>query len=143
MNVTPDFDRTRFMSEPLYDVAIVGAGPAGATCAWYLANQDIRVLLLDKAVYPRAGGNLGKVSREVEEKLSQAGIRVKTDDRDEKIGYKIRGAEMEKVPYMLVVGAREAEQGSVSVRAHTRGDLGGRSLADFLQEVVDEATGNQ
>jgi len=107
---------------------------AGAFPLW-LAPVQCVVLPVNRDCNPYA--------REVEEKLSQAGIRVKTDDRDEKIGYKIRGAEMEKVPYMLVVGAREAEQRSVSVRAHTRGDLGSRALADFLQEVVDEATGNQ
>jgi len=107
---------------------------AGAFPMW-LAPVQCVVLPVNSECLPYA--------REVEEKLSQAGIRAKTDKRDEKIGYKIREAEMEKVPYMLVVGAREAEQGAVSVRAHTRGDLGSRALADFLQEVVDEATGNQ
>jgi threonyl-tRNA synthetase len=88
-------------------------------------------------------GEVTEYAREVEQKLSQAGIRAEVDGRDEKIGYKIREAEMQKVPYMLVVGQREAKEGKVSVRAHTRGDLGGRELEDFLQEVVDEATGSQ
>ncbi|MGD8414822.1 MAG: threonine--tRNA ligase [Candidatus Latescibacterota bacterium] len=88
-------------------------------------------------------GECNAYAREVEKKLAAAGIRVTVDDRDEKIGYKIRESEMQKVPYMAVVGAREAEQGAVSVRAHTKGDLGGRPLDEFLQEVVDEATAGQ
>ncbi len=71
--------------------------------------------------------------------LRDAGIRVETDARDEKIGYRIREAEVHKVPFMAVVGAREAAEGKVSVRAHGRGDLGQKPLADFVAEMVDEA----
>jgi threonyl-tRNA synthetase len=71
--------------------------------------------------------------------LRDAGIRVETDPRDEKIGYRIREAEVHKIPYMAVVGAREAAEGKVSVRAHGRGDLGSKPLASFVAEMVDEA----
>jgi threonyl-tRNA synthetase len=63
------------------------------------------------------------------------------DAREEKIGYRIREAEMQKVPYMAVVGAREAKDGLVAVRAHGRGDLGAKPLAAFVTELVDEAAG--
>jgi threonyl-tRNA synthetase len=88
-------------------------------------------------------GEANAYARDVQEKLFQAGIRAEVDDRDEKIGYKVREAELQKVPYMLVVGAREAQDGSVAVRAHTRGDLGSRALDEFVQDLVDEASGRQ
>jgi threonyl-tRNA synthetase len=71
--------------------------------------------------------------------LQEAGLRVELDAREEKIGYRIREAEVAKVPYMLVVGSREADSGEVSVRAHARGDLGRRPLEEFVREVVDES----
>ena len=72
--------------------------------------------------------------------LDAAGFRVETDHRNEKIGKKIREAQLEKVPYMLVVGDKEAEDGTVSVRHRAEGDLGVMSQADFiamLRDVVD------
>jgi threonyl-tRNA synthetase len=70
--------------------------------------------------------------------LVAAGIRAEVDAREEKIGYRIREAEMQKVPYMAVVGAREAKDGVVAVRAHGKGDLGQKPLAGFVAEIVDE-----
>jgi threonyl-tRNA synthetase len=67
--------------------------------------------------------------------LAQAGVRVELDARNEKLGYKIREAQMQKVPFMLVVGAREEEQGTVSVRRRAGEDLGALSLDDFLARV--------
>ncbi len=64
----------------------------------------------------------------VRERLAAAGLRVELDDRQEKIGYKIREAQLQKVPYMLVVGDREAAEGTVSVRSRSGGDLGARSI---------------
>jgi threonyl-tRNA synthetase len=78
-------------------------------------------------------------AREVADRLREAGLRAEIDERDEKIGFKIREAELRKAPYMLIVGEREAGGGTVSVRAHTRGDLGSRALDDFVSETVDEA----
>ncbi len=60
------------------------------------------------------------------------------DQRDEKIGYKIRSAQMEKVPYMLIVGQKEEETGTVSVRSRDDGDLGSQELDAFIQKVVEE-----
>jgi len=76
--------------------------------------------------------------RSVEKDLEAAGLRVELDDRQEKIGYKIREAQLQKVPYMLVVGDREAAEGTVSVRSRTGGDLGARPVADFVRAAADE-----
>ncbi len=69
------------------------------------------------------------------EKMKAEGIRVSVDNRNEKIGYKIREAQMEKVPYMLVVGANEAEAGLVSVRRRDKGDTGAVSADEFIATV--------
>lgn len=74
----------------------------------------------------------------VREILMDAQIRVDIDLRNEKVGYKIRHSEMQKIPYMLVVGQRERENGTVSVRKHGAGDLGSRSLTDFIADIRDE-----
>ena len=74
-------------------------------------------------------------ARELCEKMKAAGIRVAVDDRNEKIGYKIREAQMEKVPYMLVVGANEAEAGQVAVRRRDKGDMGAVAADEFIQTV--------
>ena len=77
-------------------------------------------------------------AQEIAEKLNAAGIRVETDLRNEKIGYKIREAQMQKLPYMLVVGDREAENGTVAVRTRTGEDLGAMPLDDFAAKILDE-----
>jgi threonyl-tRNA synthetase len=74
----------------------------------------------------------------VTDSLTAAGLRAEVDDRQEKIGYKIREAQLQKVPYMLVVGDREASDGTVSVRSRTGGDLGARPVADFVSAAVNE-----
>ena len=73
---------------------------------------------------------------EVAAKLREGGLRVEVDSRTEKIGYKIREAQLQQVPYMLVVGKREAESGRVSVRHRRAGDQGSASATQFLKEVV-------
>ncbi|MBR2329895.1 MAG: threonine--tRNA ligase [Clostridia bacterium] len=72
------------------------------------------------------------------QKMKAAGIRVKVDDRSEKIGYKIREAQMEKVPYMLVVGEKEANDGLVAVRRRDKGDIGAISADEFIQTVLGD-----
>jgi threonyl-tRNA synthetase len=67
--------------------------------------------------------------------LRVAGFRVHVDDRNEKLQAKIRDAQMQKIPYMLIVGGKEAEAGTVSVRHQSKGDLGPRPLADFLSDL--------
>jgi threonyl-tRNA synthetase len=74
----------------------------------------------------------------VRDKLAAAGLRVELDDRQEKIGYKIREAQLQKIPYMLVTGDREAAEGTVSVRSRSAGDLGARSIDAFVAATKDE-----
>ncbi len=71
-------------------------------------------------------------------KMKELGIRVETDLRNEKIGYKIREAQMEKVPYMLVVGEKEAEAGQVAVRRRDKGDTGAVSADEFITIVLED-----
>jgi threonyl-tRNA synthetase len=76
---------------------------------------------------------------EVRERLVAAGVRAELDDRDEKVGRKVRDAEVRKIPYMLVVGDREADAGEVSVRRHGVGDEGGMDVDAFASRVRDES----
>jgi len=78
------------------------------------------------------------VARQIAGVLAAEGIRVEVDDRSEKIGYKIRQAQMEKVPYMLIIGDKEAEDGTVSVRSRKDGDIGVMPLEDFLAKIQEE-----
>ncbi|MFR9064116.1 MAG: His/Gly/Thr/Pro-type tRNA ligase C-terminal domain-containing protein, partial [[Clostridium] scindens] len=68
----------------------------------------------------------------------EAGIRAELDERAEKIGYKIREAQMNKIPYMLVVGAKEEEQNLVSVRSRFAGDEGQKDIASFIDAIKEE-----
>ena len=77
-------------------------------------------------------------AKAVAEKLGAAGVRVETDLRNEKIGYKIREAQLHKLPYMLVVGDREAESGAVAVRTRGGEDLGAMPLDAFIERVTGE-----
>ena len=104
---------------------------AGALPTW-VAPEQVRVMpITDRAA---------EYCREIGDKLAAAGYRVDVDYRNEKIGKKIREAQMEKVPYMLVMGDKEAEAGEVSVRHRAEGDLGVMSYDAFealLKDVVD------
>ena len=71
--------------------------------------------------------------------LKDAGFRAEVDRENDKLGAKIRRAQVEKIPYMLVVGGREAEAGAVSVRSREKGDQGTMPLADFLEKIRMEA----
>lgn len=70
--------------------------------------------------------------------LKGAGVRAELDDRREKIGYKIRDAETHKVPYMLVIGQKEKDSGTVAVRQHKKGDIGALKIEEFMAKIVDE-----
>ncbi len=71
----------------------------------------------------------------IEEKLERMGIRVEVDSREEKMGYKIREAQLQKIPYMLIVGDKEVEENKVSVRSREDGDIGSIPLDDFLKDI--------
>lgn len=77
-------------------------------------------------------------ARSVMEQLRQEGIRAEIDNRNEKIGYRIREAQMQKIPYMLVVGEREVQQGMVAVRSRKDGELGGQTVAQISRKILDE-----
>ena len=99
---------------------------AGAFPLWLAPVQAVVLPITDAQ-----NDYADKVARE----LSEAGLRVEVDRRSEKIGFKIREAQLQKVPYMLVVGKREAESGQVAVRHRRGGNQGPRSPAQFLAEV--------
>ena len=102
---------------------------AGAFPLW-LAPEQVRVLPISERLLDKAG--------EITEQLKAAGIRAELDTRNEKMGYKIREAQIDKVPYMLVIGDKEAEQGVVSVRHRKEGDLGTMTLEAFLGKALTE-----
>ena len=102
---------------------------AGAFPAW-LAPVQASVLPVS--------GKFEEYARGVAEKLRATGFRVHVDDRNEKLQAKIRDAQLEKIPYMLVVGGKEAEAGSVAVRHRSKGDLGARPLAEFIASLNNE-----
>jgi threonyl-tRNA synthetase len=77
-------------------------------------------------------------AEKVQQKLVENNIRVELDKRNEKVGFKIRDWETKKVPYMLIVGEKEEESGTVSVRQHKIGDLGSLDLNDFIYNIMDE-----
>ena len=77
-------------------------------------------------------------SKAVAKKLDEAGIRQETDLRNEKIGYKIREAQSQKIPYMLIIGDKEAEAGTVSVRTRSGGDMGSMPLDEFIAKVTEQ-----
>lgn len=78
-------------------------------------------------------------ARQVREALGAAGLRAEVDERDEKLGWRIRHAQLEKIPYMLVVGDREATEGRVAVRQREQGDLGSWSLEELVGRLREEA----
>lgn len=102
---------------------------AGAFPTW-LAPTQVRVLTLTDKQHAYA--------LELKERLQLANIRVEIDLRNEKIGYKIREAQAEKIPYMLVVGDKEVEAGAVSVRSRRDGDIGSLPVAEFIMNIKQE-----
>ncbi len=102
---------------------------AGAFPTW-LAPVQVKVM----PITDRTAEYAKKVAAELE----SAGVRVETDLRNEKIGYKIREAQSKKIPYMLIVGDKEAEAGTVSVRTRAGGDLGAVALAEFQAKLLEE-----
>ena len=105
---------------------------AGRFPTW-LAPVQVKVLSVSEKSFQYAA--------DVAAKLKSSGIRVELDNRDEKIGYKIREAQLEKVPYMLVLGEKESEDGTiVAVRSRDNGDLGALKLDDFIAKVQRETS---
>ena len=99
---------------------------AGAFPLW-LAPEQVRILPISDRFMDTA--------KAVRDRLFNEGIRVELDDRSEKIGYKIREAQLKKIPYMLVIGEKEEQSGTVSVRKRGEGDIGTVSVDDFLSSA--------
>ena len=110
-------------------IAILIEHYAGAFPLWLAPLQAIVLPIADRHL---------EYAGSVRDQLRAAGLHAKLDERQEKIGYKIRGAQLQKVPYMLVVGDREAAEGTVAVRSRGGGDQGGSSLSDFIALTQDE-----
>ena len=102
---------------------------AGAFPLW-LAPEQARVILISDDRKPYA--------EEVLRTLKDAGLRASLDDRNEKLGFKIREAQLEKLPYMLIVGGKEAENGTVGVRSRKEGDLGAMTPGAFIEKAAEE-----
>lgn len=102
---------------------------AGKFPTW-LAPVQVKVLPVSEKSHDYAAS--------VYEKLKASGIRAEIDNRDEKIGYKIREAQLKKIPYMLILGENESSTGCVSVRSRDNGDLGSNNLDDFIKDVKAE-----
>jgi threonyl-tRNA synthetase len=83
-------------------------------------------------------GKFSEYSEKVTAQLKDAGFRVHYDDRNEKLQAKIRDAQLQKIPYMLIIGGKEAEAGTVSVRHRAKGDLGPRPTAEFAADLRAE-----
>jgi len=99
---------------------------AGAFPVWLAPVQAIVLPITDRQT---------EYARSVREQLDAAGIRVTVDDRSEKVNLKIREAQLQKIPFMLVVGDREAESGQVAVRNRKHGDLGAKPIAEFIAVI--------
>ena len=96
----------------------------------WLAPVQIKVLPVGQSAYEYAG--------KVQEQLQAHGFRVNIDTRSEKIGFKIREAQLSKVPYMLVIGENEVNEGTITVRSLKGGDLGSFAINDFVAKIVEE-----
>jgi threonyl-tRNA synthetase len=100
---------------------------AGAFPLWLAPVQTVVMPITDRQL---------EYAQKVHARLEEAGLRSHLDDRKEKVQLKIRDAQMQKVPYMLVVGDREAESGAVAVRHRKHGDMGAKPLEQFVEEVT-------
>ncbi len=110
-------------------IALLIEHHAGAFPLWLAPVQAVVLPIVDRHV---------AAARAVRDRLAGAGLRVEVDERQEKIGYKIREAQLQKVPYMLVIGDREVADGTVAVRSRAGGDLGSRPVDAFLEAARDE-----
>lgn len=110
-------------------LGIITENFAGAFPLW-LAPVQIQILNINDSVLDYANS--------VAEKLKSLGFRVEIDDRNEKIGKKIREAQLQKIPYMLVIGENEKSNNNICVRSRSQGDLGTQTLDDFIKEIIEE-----
>jgi threonyl-tRNA synthetase len=110
-------------------IAVLIEHCAGNFPLWLSPDQFVVLPLSEK---------FNEFAKEVVNKLQISDIRGLVDDRDEKIGRKIRDSEIKKIPYMLIVGEKEVSEGLVAVRKHGEGDVGSMSLEDFAKLISTE-----
>jgi threonyl-tRNA synthetase len=115
-------------------IAILIEHFAGAFPLWLAPVQAIVLPIADRHL---------DYAREVAAALTAAGLKAEVDDRQEKVNYKIREAQLQKIPYMLVVGDREAAERAVAVRSRAKGDLGARPLDTFVADALAEVASKQ
>ena len=111
-------------------IGIITEHFAGAFPTW-LAPVQVKIL-------PIADSHID-YAKKVQEELAKAGIRTEIDDRQEKIGYKIREAQLQKVPYMLIIGNKEIEENKVGVRSRKEGDIGQMKQEEFIEKIKEES----
>ena len=109
----------------------------GVLIEHYAGEFPLWLAPVHAAVLP-VSQNFIDYSKKVADELKANNIRVELDERNEKIGYKIRDWETNKVPYMLILGEKEMNSSNISVRKHKKGDLGSLSLSEFIDNIKDE-----
>ena len=114
----------------------------GTLIEHYAGNFPVWLAPVQTVILP-VSDRFTDYAQQVAKLLRDAQVRVEVDDQDAKLGYKIREAEVQKVPYMLIVGAREVENGTVSVRRHGQGDLGTLSLENLIARIQQEVESKQ
>ena len=110
-------------------IGIITEHFAGAFPVW-LAPVQVKVLPISD--------NQKEYADKIVDELRKTGLRVELDDRQEKIGYKIREAQLQKVPYMLILGEKEVESNAVGVRARKEGDIGAMKIEEFISKIEEE-----
>ena len=110
-------------------IAVLTENYAGAFPLW-LSPVQVEIMNLNDDLLPYA--------KSVKERLEKEGFRVELDDRNEKIGKKIREAQLNKIPYMLILGEKEKENGNICVRSRKEGDLGSKDLEEWIKEIKIE-----
>ncbi|MBT4137496.1 MAG: threonine--tRNA ligase [Candidatus Latescibacteria bacterium] len=114
----------------------------GVLVEHYAGNFPVWLAPVQVAILP-VSDPFVDYATDVAKQLKAAGIRVDVDDQDAKLGYKIREAEVQKVPYMLIVGGKEVENSTVAVRRHGEGDLGALSVTDLISRIQGEIENKQ
>ena len=111
-------------------IAVLTEHCAGNFPLWLTPNQVMILPISEKYL---------DYAHKIENQLKNSDIRALIDERNEKTGRKIRDAEISKVPYMLIVGEKEEDSNSVSVRKHGEGDLGVMSISEFAEHILKES----
>jgi threonyl-tRNA synthetase len=113
-------------------IAILVEHYAGAFPLWLAPLQAIVLPIADRHA---------DFARAVRDRLEAAGLRAEIDERQEKVNYKIREAQLQKIPYMLVIGDREVAEGSIAVRSRSGGNQGSRGVEAFVADALEEIAG--